>query len=295
MPNDVIALKVTGLKKDVNEAELRAAFQCYGFVHEVILLGDEEEGAAIVRYATRSALEAVGEAIAGFKAEPHPCARSSDGLTVKLAQDAFAPPQPSQQQQESSQPSPSQPPAPQPQAARMQMQRPPSCAPQMSNYGAYGMPPQPYGPQHAMGMGMGMGMGMPPYDPQMGYWGCQMPQYYAMPPAAGGESGGGPPRGGAQAQAPLNGDEVKLFVGGLPADCDDAGLRAVCQPFGNITDVHLMKPSGYSNQRCAFVTFEHHVSALAATKMSGQHRMNQFDRPIVVRFADTQGNKRQRV
>ncbi len=46
---------------------------------------------------------------------------------------------------------------------------------------------------------------------------------------------------------------------------------------------------------CAFVTFEHHVSALAATKMGGVHRMNQNDRPIVVRFADSQGGKRQRV
>ena len=64
--------------------------------------------------------------------------------------------------------------------------------------------------------------------------------------------------------------------------------------YGTIIDIHVMKPSGYSNQRCSFVTFEHHVSALAATKLGGVHRMNQVDRPIVVRFADSQGGKRQR-
>ena len=40
--------------------------------------------------------------------------------------------------------------------------------------------------------------------------------------------------------------------------------------------------------------YEHHVSAAAATKMGGIHRMTPTDRPIVVRFADSQGNKRQR-
>lgn len=58
--------------------------------------------------------------------------------------------------------------------------------------------------------------------------------------------------------------------------------------------VYSPQPSETTQQRCAFVTFEHHVSALAATKMGGVHRMNANDRPIVVRFADTQGQKRPR-
>ena len=94
---------------------------------------------------------------------------------------------------------------------------------------------------------------------------------------------------------PLVGNEVKLFVGGLPSEFSELDLRNVMAPYGNIVDIHVMKPSGSSNQRCAFVTYEHHVSALAATKMNGVLRVNAVDRPIVVRFADAQHNKRQRV
>ena len=135
----------------------------------------------------------------------------------------------------------------------------------------------------------------------------------------------------------LNGDEVKLFIGGLPIETTEMDLRTLLGAYGNIVDIHVMKPSGYSNQvkaaptahahashmhvrmpharatchmphatchmrmqpsscsqRCAFVTFEHHVSALAATKLSGVHKLNPVDRPIVVRFADSQNGKRQR-
>ena len=103
-----------------------------------------------------------------------------------------------------------------------------------------------------------------------------------------------PPQQRTQGEQNLNGDEVKLFIGGLPVECTEMDLRALLAPYGNIVDIHVMKPSGYSNQRCAFVTYEHHVSALAATKLSGVHRLSPVDRPIVVRFADSQGSKRQR-
>ena len=109
-----------------------------------------------------------------------------------------------------------------------------------------------------------------------------------MPPSS------GPRQSGGRQQTPLMGTEVKLFVGGLPYDTTDRDVRALFGPYGTIMDIHVMNPSGHSNQRCAFVTFEHHVSALAATKLSGVHRMKPEDKAIVVRFADSQG-KRQRV
>ena len=56
----------------------------------------------------------------------------------------------------------------------------------------------------------------------------------------------------------------------------------------------FLSHSPTTQQRCAFVTFEHHVSALAATKLSGMHRMTANDRPIVVRFADAQGENKKR-
>ena len=57
-------------------------------------------------------------------------------------------------------------------------------------------------------------------------------------------------------------------------------------PYGVIVDIHMMNPSERTQQRCAFVNFEHHVSAVAATKMGGVHVMKPGERPIVVRFAD---------
>ena len=55
-----------------------------------------------------------------------------------------------------------------------------------------------------------------------------------------------------------------------------------------------MQPSERTHQRCAFVTFAEHASALAATAMSGNHRMAPNEPAVVVRFADNPSNKRHR-
>ena len=66
-------------------------------------------------------------------------------------------------------------------------------------------------------------------------------------------------------------------------------LQGLFSQFGTILDVHLMHPSQKTLQRCAFVTFESSVSAQAATKIGGVHKMDPNDKPIVVRFADQPG------
>lgn len=69
------------------------------------------------------------------------------------------------------------------------------------------------------------------------YWG---PQYAGMPVGGGG--------GRSRDAQVVNGDEVKLFVGGLPTEFGELELRSIMQPYGNVVDVHIMKPSGFSNQ-----------------------------------------------
>ena len=71
----------------------------------------------------------------------------------------------------------------------------------------------------------------------------------------------------------MRGDECKLFVGGLPIECTEYEVRQFMMPYGPIGEIHVMKPSTQTHQRCAFVTYEHHASALAATKMHGTKKM----------------------
>jgi RNA recognition motif-containing protein len=46
----------------------------------------------------------------------------------------------------------------------------------------------------------------------------------------------------------VTGEEVKLFVGGLPTEASELDIRAMMAPYGNILDIHVMKPSNYTNQ-----------------------------------------------
>ena len=96
--------------------------------------------------------------------------------------------------------------------------------------------------------------------------------------------------------SPLAPPQTKLFVGGLPNDCAEPELRNLMMPFGQIVDIHLMAPSQRTQQRCAFVTFGDHASAVAATALGNKnqaaHVHAQVDprfRSLVVRFADSQG------
>ena len=190
-----IALRVTGLNAEVDELQLRGAFAVHGYVQEVSFSDEGGERVATVRYATRSALEAVGDAIAGFsKSENHPYASTSEGLKVKLAQVEETPPESAPQTQPASSVQP-QPPAPQ----QPSQQAPPPTyqpPPQPQQYGGMQTPYANAGPSAHHGM---MASGMP-YDPSMcvhirqltrGVIGTHMS--IASPP---------PPRGPSQARTP---------------------------------------------------------------------------------------------
>lgn len=138
-----IALRVTGLKAEVDEQQLRAAFAVHGYVQDVSFSDEDGERVATVRYATRSALEAVGDAIAGFsKSDNHPYASTSVGLKVTIAPDKETPPESAPQTQPApqAQPAPTQPPP--------QLQPPPAQQPaQQAPPPVYQPPPQQ--PQYA--------------------------------------------------------------------------------------------------------------------------------------------------
>ena len=296
--SSLIAVNVSGLKATATEAEVRNAFGIHGFVKRVELHPPAEEGgemaSATVYYESRTALEATGAALTAFgKEEPHACAAAGTGfLTVRLA--------PSQEAEvveataaAAQQPTGAQPPQQQPLATQPAMQPPPqpqhqphpqpapSYAPPPMHAGgappAYGAPSQygAYGAPPAYGGYGGYGVPAPGgYDPNM-YPPYMMQPNPAMPGAP--MAGGSMPTTNHNGQ-PLSGGEVKLFVGGLPSSCSDVELRALMEPYGFVQEIHMMKPSEQTQQRCAFVTFEHHVSALAATKMGGVHRMTPYDR-----------------
>lgn len=292
-----VTLRVTGLAADATEGALKIGFASHGYVKSVVILLEGDERVAIVTYDSRTAQEAADEAMQRFGVMPSQPYASAGGLKIRT--------------QEQPRDSTSGRPAGHEQAAAGQtpLMAPPT--PMMPPHGAYGGYTGGYCPSYCGTV--------PPYDHGgNGYWGQPpAPSYYGgmpMPPMGGmggvgygampghmggmGSMPGNMPPGGGRGQGGdqvLSGDETKLFVGGLPAETTDTGLRTLMSPYGNILDIHVMKPSSHTNQRCAFITYEHHICALAATKLSGVHRMNPNDKAIVVRFADKQGDKRQRV
>jgi len=78
----------------------------------------------------------------------------------------------------------------------------------------------------------------------------------------------------------------KLFVGQIPATMTEEQLRSMFTPFGNATEVHLLKTKG-----CGFVTYQRWSECEAA--IAGLHNKTQLDGaklPVVVKFADAKVN-----
>ena len=56
-----------------------------------------------------------------------------------------------------------------------------------------------------------------------------------------------------------------VFVGGLPEDCEEAGLRTLFEVFGAIDDVRLIRDFATGASRCfGFIDFEERVAAANA-------------------------------
>jgi len=285
---DSITVTVSKLKTDITRDEIKKAFSIHGYVKDVTVLEPDdatpEERSAVITFSKRSALEAAGDALATYgKEEPHELGAAGSNLKVRLAE--IQPHLADTSSITNSAPLPSGGGAT-PQGMPMMQQQPAMVPPPSTG------PPAQYAQQPQQDPSMAYGQ----YG-QMAYGGYGgHPSAYGQYPPYGGMYGMPHDMHGGRVAATqlVTGAEVKLFVGGLPYDCNEMDLRGVMQPYGTVVEIHLMKPSESTQQRCAFVTFEHHVSALAATKMGGVHRMSPNERPIVVRFADTQGGKRQR-
>jgi len=99
-----------------------------------------------------------------------------------------------------------------------------------------------------------------------------------------------PPPPGMAARGMAAGSEPKLFVGNLPGNTTDADLRMLFQTYGPVEEVHLMNPSAKTGQRCAFVKYPGVENCQAAIDGLVNYRVMPGDeKPILVRFADSQG------
>lgn len=304
-------VQVSGVHGDVTMEQVHRQLSSYGFIDELSMMPsagvNPPEQTVTVRYKTRTAAEAVRMATACLSEHAsHELSQSSAGLSVTVMQDegairgngasssALAPTSAPGQREPSQQPyAKQQMPPPQQMMMQQQMQQM-----QQMPQGGYGYPPpfpmqqMPYYNGYEGGSmggygGYGAG-GMGGYGGYGGYGGMGGG-------GMGGKGMGGKGMGGAPNKSgALTGDEVKLFVGGLSTDMDQDTLHAAFSSFGTVREIHLMQPSERTNQRCAFVTFEAHASAVSATQMSGKMKMTPSDAAaIVIRFADSQ-NKRQR-
>lgn len=114
------------------------------------------------------------------------------------------------------------------------------------------------------------------------------------PPAPVPGSWQSPPAGGAVRGMAPPGSEPKLFVGNLPASTTEADLQLLFANYGQVEDVHLMNPSAKTGQRCAFVRFTTTDFAQAAIDGLVNYSVVPGETPILVRFADSQTQKRPR-
>ena len=249
MGDNIATVTVSGLQHGVTQAQIREMLAAYGFVEEVYLSEMPANGAqppsisATVTYKTRTATEAAHAAAAKFSIASHAYASSSTGVSVAIATPASGGVSAPGLIPDASAHSQVPPPSGQYPVPHM---GPPPPQQGYGGYGGYPAPQQP--PSHYYG-----GYDAPPY----GAYGAYPP----MPPAAPyGYGGYGPPpgkgMGAPKAKAPAQpmGDEVKVFVGGLPMYCTETEVRHIFDSFGTITEVHLMNPSYKTGQRCAFVT-----------------------------------------
>eukprot|EP00798_Chlamydomonas_sp_ICE-L_P017687 gene17687-24042_t len=77
----------------------------------------------------------------------------------------------------------------------------------------------------------------------------------------------------------------KLFVGQVPPTLTEQELRDLFSPYGNITDVHVVKKT--QGAGCAFVTFSRWRECENAIEaLNARHHLEGAKAPMVVKFAD---------
>eukprot|EP00200_Dunaliella_tertiolecta_P016660 CAMPEP_0202419750 /NCGR_PEP_ID=MMETSP1128-20130828/49460_1 /ASSEMBLY_ACC=CAM_ASM_000463 /TAXON_ID=3047 /ORGANISM="Dunaliella tertiolecta, Strain CCMP1320" /LENGTH=484 /DNA_ID=CAMNT_0049027705 /DNA_START=3867 /DNA_END=5322 /DNA_ORIENTATION=+ len=80
----------------------------------------------------------------------------------------------------------------------------------------------------------------------------------------------------------------KLFVGQIPTTMPEEALHAMFAPFGNITELHMLKKNPGAG--CAFVMFDRWSACEAAIAgLHGKTHLEGAKMPLVVKFADAKG------
>lgn len=81
--------------------------------------------------------------------------------------------------------------------------------------------------------------------------------------------------------------EHKLFVGMLPKTADEIAIRSVFLPFGEITEIHIIRTPDGETKGCAFLKFAERASALQAIEsLNEKFMMEGAARSMIVKFAD---------
>ena len=87
-----------------------------------------------------------------------------------------------------------------------------------------------------------------------------------------------------------------MFVGMLPRDVSEEMVTEVFQGYGEISGVFVIRSTDGYRKGCAFVKFLHRSDAIAAIEdLNGKIVFQGSDRPLIVKIADTKGEKRTRM
>ena len=130
----------------------------------------------------------------------------------------------------------------------------------------------------------GVGLGVSPLQSVAG-------DLASAPKPSLGHSPPGPVMGGG-AGGDANDDSAKLFVGMLPKTVSEGELRSIFGPFGELKEIHIIRGPDGNSKGCAFVKFVEHEAAIMAIDELHETIPMSSSRPIVVKFADKQGSKR---
>merc|ERR1712025_31874 len=101
--------------------------------------------------------------------------------------------------------------------------------------------------------------------------------------------------GGKGGQKTAGGEEtgnVKLFVGTLPADIDDASLYTVFGAYGVVKSVFVMRTGSASGHACAFVEYGTEFEAQTAINtLHNKYEIRPGEGPISVRKSNSKNSR----
>lgn len=89
--------------------------------------------------------------------------------------------------------------------------------------------------------------------------------------------------------------EHKLFIGMLPKNVTDDEVTTLFSKYGHVKDLQILRGSQQTSKGCAFLKYETKEQALAALEaLNGKHKMEGSNVPLVVKWADTEKERKAR-